>query len=189
MKFLEKVVLLPSPVAYFNSTWKTDSWKICVVLSTLQAALTSSMSAKVTVYELNCEIIYTLIFEIAKPYANQARSQLDNWGVHIHIFVFCIIHFFWNRLFLQFVNTNIWIWAPPIIELATHMAQIALAYWLLNGLIFFYILVQHSFHSEPVNLGRNIFDVILMRNLRRIKYLHWKISNNKIYWNTSIDLV
>ena len=34
-------------------------------------------------------------------------------GAFIHIFVFCIIHFFWNRLFLQSVNTNIWIMPPP----------------------------------------------------------------------------
>jgi hypothetical protein len=40
-------------------------------------------------------------------------------GAHIHVFVFCVINFFWNRLFLWSVNTNIWIWAPPppIIEL------------------------------------------------------------------------
>ena len=36
---------------------------------------------------------------------------------HIQIFVLCIINFFWNRLFLQSVNTNIWICAPPIIDL------------------------------------------------------------------------
>ena len=38
-------------------------------------------------------------------------------GAHIHIFVLCIINFFWNRLFLQSVNTNIWICAPPRIDL------------------------------------------------------------------------
>jgi hypothetical protein len=45
----------------------------------------------------------------------QWRRQLDNWGggrANIHIFVFCIINFFWNRLFLWSVNTNIWIFAP-----------------------------------------------------------------------------
>jgi hypothetical protein len=43
------------------------------------------------------------------------RSQLDNWGGggHIYIFVFCIINFFWNRLFLRSVNTNIWICPRP----------------------------------------------------------------------------
>jgi hypothetical protein len=59
-------------------------------------------------------------------------------GAHIHIFVFCVINFFWNRLFLWSVNTNIWIWAPPIIELATalncpfqvpHLQQIQLNYF------------------------------------------------------------
>ena len=43
----------------------------------------------------------------------QCCSQNDNWGAHIHIFVFCFINFFWNRLFLWYVNTNIWICAPP----------------------------------------------------------------------------
>ena len=44
---------------------------------------------------------------------SQWRSQLDNWGGHIHIFVFCVINFFWNLLFLRSGNMNIWIWAPP----------------------------------------------------------------------------
>ena len=44
-------------------------------------------------------------------------------GTLIHIFVFCIIHFLWNRLFLQSANTNIWIRAPPIIELATRLCE------------------------------------------------------------------
>jgi hypothetical protein len=43
----------------------------------------------------------------------QCRSKLDNWGAHIHILLFCVINFFWNRLFLWSVNTNIWIWALP----------------------------------------------------------------------------
>jgi hypothetical protein len=43
------------------------------------------------------------------------RRKIDKWGGgdHIHIFVFCIINLFWNRLFLRSVNTNIWIWSPP----------------------------------------------------------------------------
>ena len=33
---------------------------------------------------------------------NQWRSQFDNWGGgNIHLFVFCIINFFWNWLFLR----------------------------------------------------------------------------------------
>jgi hypothetical protein len=45
----------------------------------------------------------------------QYRSKLDNWGggAHIHIFVFCVINFFSDRLFLWSVNMNIWIWASP----------------------------------------------------------------------------
>ena len=35
-------------------------------------------------------------------------------GEHIHIFMFYTINFFWNRLFLQSVNTNIWIYAPQL---------------------------------------------------------------------------
>ena len=45
------------------------------------------------------------------------RSIIE--GVDIHIFVFCVINLFWNVLFLRSVNTNIWIWTPSIIELAT----------------------------------------------------------------------
>ena len=42
---------------------------------------------------------------------------LGGGGADIHIFLFSI-NFFWNRLFLQSVNTNIWISAPtPIINL------------------------------------------------------------------------
>jgi hypothetical protein len=51
----------------------------------------------------------------------QCRTQNDNWEgwAHIHIFVFCFINLFWNQLFLWYVNTNIWICAPPpIIVLA-----------------------------------------------------------------------
>jgi hypothetical protein len=48
------------------------------------------------------------------------RSKLDNWGgAHIHIFVFCVINFFWNRLFLWSVNMNRWIWAPPPHQLSS----------------------------------------------------------------------
>jgi hypothetical protein len=53
-------------------------------------------------------------------------ANLDNWGGggNIHIFVFCIINFFWNQLFLRSVNTNIWILPPsPIIEFATPLIQ------------------------------------------------------------------
>jgi hypothetical protein len=52
-----------------------------------------------------------------EQFINQWRSQNDN--SHIHIFMFCVIKFFSYPLFLWYVNTNIWIWAPPIIVLAT----------------------------------------------------------------------
>ena len=38
-------------------------------------------------------------------------------GANIHICAFCPINFFWNRLFLQSVNTNVWIFASSIIVL------------------------------------------------------------------------
>ena len=38
------------------------------------------------------------------------RRKINKWGWdHIHIFVFCIINFFWNRLFL----TRIYEYGPP----------------------------------------------------------------------------
>ena len=40
-------------------------------------------------------------------------SSIIGGGGHINIFVFCVINFFWNRLFLRSVNMNIWIWPPP----------------------------------------------------------------------------
>ena len=49
------------------------------------------------------------------------RSIIE--GVDIHIFVFCVINPFWNVLFLRSVNTNIWIWTPSIIELATPISN------------------------------------------------------------------
>ena len=40
--------------------------------------------------------------------------KIYNWEVHIfHILVFCIISFFWNWLFLQYMNTNICKVSPP----------------------------------------------------------------------------
>ena len=45
----------------------------------------------------------------------QGWRKLHNWGggTHIHIFLFCNIDFFRNRLFPRYVNTNILICAPP----------------------------------------------------------------------------
>jgi hypothetical protein len=54
----------------------------------------------------------------------QRRRNIDNWGgADIHIFVFCPINFFWNRLFLQSVNTNIWISDPPIIDIPAPLVK------------------------------------------------------------------
>jgi hypothetical protein len=41
-------------------------------------------------------------------------TKLNSGGVHIHIFMFCPTDFFWKRLFLWYVNMNIWIqYVPP----------------------------------------------------------------------------
>ena len=37
----------------------------------------------------------------------RGRSLSGGGGANIHIFMLCIINFFWNQLFLRFVNTNI----------------------------------------------------------------------------------
>ena len=43
---------------------------------------------------------------------DRGRSVIE--GARIHIFGFCLINFFCNLLFSQFVNPNIWIWGPSI---------------------------------------------------------------------------
>jgi hypothetical protein len=55
-----------------------------------------------------------------------ARTIIGGGGANIHISVFCFINFFWHQLFLWYVNTNIWIFAPPppIIVLATALLQV-----------------------------------------------------------------
>ena len=71
-----------------------------------------------------CEKFHTYVYGISfalitdhKPLeVIQGRSKVDNWGgggADIHIFVFCTINFFRNRLFLWCVNTYICISAPP----------------------------------------------------------------------------
>ena len=49
----------------------------------------------------------------AMPIHSASESPEDRWlrGAYVHIFVFCRNNFFWNRLFLQFGNTSIWICA------------------------------------------------------------------------------
>jgi hypothetical protein len=62
-------------------------------------------------------LLQAIVICIAWWLVKQCHSKLDNWGEfiysYIHIFVFCVINFFSNRLFLWSVNTNIWIWRPP----------------------------------------------------------------------------
>lgn len=41
--------------------------------------------------------------------------------MHIHIFVLCPTDFFWKRLFLRYVNMNIWICTSPITRLDPSM--------------------------------------------------------------------
>ena len=50
---------------------------------------------------------------IVNWFTNRGCRRSISGGAHIHIFMLCIINFFWNRLFLQSVNTSIWICAPP----------------------------------------------------------------------------
>ena len=43
-------------------------------------------------------------------------ASVDNWRDEYSYIVFCLFNFFWNLLFLWSLNTNIWIFAPPIID-------------------------------------------------------------------------
>ena len=76
------------------------------------------------------------------------RRQNDNWGgggANIHICASCLINFFWNRLFLQSVNTNIWIFAPSIIVLP---APLEISYLIQNVCVFFL--------PEPQQVGSKV---------------------------------
>ena len=55
----------------------------------------------------------SLVFHCFENVTLHAVPRHDNWGVHIHIFVFCPTDFFWKQLFLRYVNMNIWIYPPP----------------------------------------------------------------------------
>ena len=50
---------------------------------------------------------------VCYSWTGSAKNRIVGKGAGIHIFVFCIINFFWNRLFLQSVNTNKWICPSP----------------------------------------------------------------------------
>ena len=72
----------------------------------------------ISVTRIHCKSLFPKLLCMVKRWT-QGPRKIDNWGggAHIHIFVLCIINFFWNRLVLRSVNTNIWICAPPIIDL------------------------------------------------------------------------
>ena len=75
-----------------------------------------------------------------------AARAIIGWA-NIHICAFCLINFFWNRLFLQSVNTNIWIFAPSIIVLPAPVSRpccisyTTLAFAIGSSL---YMLIQHD---------------------------------------------
>ena len=55
-------------------------------------------------------------FTLTEFEATRERQMIDNWGKwDIHTFMFFIVHFIWNWLFLQSVNMNLGISAPAII--------------------------------------------------------------------------
>ena len=50
-------------------------------------------------------------------FSGAARTIIGGGRIFIYASAFCLINFFWNRLCLQSVNKNIWIFAPSIIVL------------------------------------------------------------------------
>ena len=78
---------------------------------------------------------------------NLRRRQHDNWGgAHIHIFVFCIINFFWNRLFLRYRWTRIYEYCPPpppSIELAAPLDSATAE---LNGINYIFVCACQLMH-------------------------------------------
>ena len=53
---------------------------------------------------------------LKKGFVTSGVASVDNWRGEYSYIIFCIINFFWNWLFLRSVNTNVWIFAPPIID-------------------------------------------------------------------------
>jgi hypothetical protein len=75
-------------------------------------------------------------------------------GADIHIFVFCPINFFWNRLFLQSVNTNIWISAPAIIDIP---APLFMSYWIRRILPFAFL--HFLYHPYMFSFQTNLYSI------------------------------
>jgi hypothetical protein len=82
----------------------------------------------------------------------QRRRNIDNWGggADIHIFVICPINFFWNRLFLQSVNKNIWISAPAIIDIPAPLSR-----WVFTLIINCYCYKLCTFSLMLINVVLN----------------------------------
>ena len=93
-------------VEYFRNLWKDCSGeKIlpCLQEMTLVHNVYKMSGRSASVYTDTSalhEYLRTLI-------RNGHEFCKQGGGAHIHIFVLCIINFFWNRLILQSVNTNI----------------------------------------------------------------------------------
>jgi hypothetical protein len=92
--------------------------------------------------------------------ASGVASSIIFLGGRIHIFVFCIINFFWNWLFLRSVNTNIWICPPP--------PHLSLSSWLRH----WYVLYGYELDKKNVSQNR-IFSPLCL-----IKTVHNKRKNN-----------
>lgn len=69
-------------------------------------------------------------------YTGRGRLIID--GASVHMFVFGVINFFWNRLLLQSVNTNIWICAPLSTQQVRQRRVSILEYKMLFGIWLLY---------------------------------------------------
>jgi hypothetical protein len=125
-------------------------------------------------------------------------------GVYIHIFVFCPMDFFWERLFLRYVNMNIWIYTPPpqLSHLGTTLLWRKVGRDRLFDIVLQIINQMLGSDSEPIKYGSEIRNRFVQRLFGisfvlpffksfRIKtitkfenYWHctilWKIGRNKL---------